>query len=105
MGKISKRTWLLIIVGVITSLLVLLVDLLKGALAPSLSHLPLWIIAVGIVALIALSIVFGLWQEKLKSTPETLVAAAHENRQSMLNRVPGLVNSVSEKKEGDISFW
>jgi hypothetical protein len=54
---------------------------------PSLSHLPLWIIAVGIVALVALSIVFGLWQEKLKSTPETLVAAAHENRQSMLNRV------------------
>ena len=87
MRQIAKRTWLLIVVGTITALLLLLVDLLKGALAPGLSHLPLWIIAVGIVALVALSVAFGLWQEKLKSTPETLAAVLRENRQIMLDRV------------------
>ena len=36
MRQISRRTWLLIVISTITAFLVLLVDLLKGALVPSL---------------------------------------------------------------------
>jgi hypothetical protein len=87
MRQISKRTWLLIVVGMITALLLLLLDILKGALAGVFSSLPLWIILVSVVVVAGLAVAFGLWQERLKSTPETLTVAARENRQIMLDRV------------------
>jgi hypothetical protein len=87
MRRISKSTWLLIIAGTIFALLGLLLDLLKGALASTFPSLPLWVILVSIVVVIVLATAFGLWQEKLKSTPETLAAVTRENRQTLLNLV------------------
>ncbi len=78
---------LIIIAGAIISFLLLLLDVLKGAFASIFPHLPLWIILVSIVVVIVLTTTFGLWYERLKSTPETLAAAARENRQRMLKLV------------------
>ena len=49
--------------------------------------LSLWIILVSIVVVAGLAVAFGLWQEKLKSTPRMPEAVARENRQIMLGRV------------------
>jgi hypothetical protein len=87
MRQISKRTWLLIVVGMITALLLLLLDILKETLAGVFSSLPLWIILVSIVVVAGLAVAFGLWQERLKSTPGVPEAVARENRQIMLGRV------------------
>src|SRR6266849_1801965 len=87
MRQISRRTMLIIIAGAIISFLLLLLDVLKGAFASIFPHLPLWIILVSIVVVIVLTTTFGLWYERLKSTPETLAAAARENRQRMLKLV------------------
>src|SRR5712692_5951894 len=87
MRRLSRRTVLIIIAGTIISLLLLLLDVLKGAFASIFPHLPLWIILVSIVVVIVLATTFGLWYDRLKSTPETLAAAARDNRQIMLGRV------------------
>src|SRR5260370_24168089 len=86
MRQISRRTVLIILAGTIVSLLLLLLDVLKGAFASIFPHLPLWVILVSIVVVIVLATAFGLWYERLKSTPETL-AAVQENRQRILQRV------------------
>src|SRR5260370_38696897 len=87
MRQISKRTWLLIVVGMITALVLLLLDILKETLAGVFSSLPLWIILVSIVVVAGLAVAFGLWQERLKSTPGVPEAVAREDRQIMLGRV------------------
>jgi NACHT domain-containing protein len=87
MRKISRRTVLIIVVGTIASLLVALTSLLVSTLTGIISSLPLWIILVSIVVVIVLATALGLWYERLKSTPETLTAAARENRQRMLKLV------------------
>ncbi len=86
MRQTSQRTVLIIIVGAIASLLVALTSLLVSTLTGIISSLPLWMILVSIVVVIVLATAFGLWYERLKSTPETL-AAVQENRQRMLQRV------------------
>jgi DNA polymerase III delta prime subunit len=87
MRQISRRTVLIFIAGTILYLLLLLLDVLKGAFASIFPHLPLWILLVSIVVFIILATAFGLWQEKLKSTPSMPEAVARENRQIMLGRV------------------
>jgi DNA polymerase III delta prime subunit len=87
MRQPSRRPWLIVVVSTIASLFVMLVGLLVGTLTGRLSSLPLWIILAGIVVLICLVALLGILQKRLETTPETLVAAARENRQIMLSRV------------------
>ncbi len=87
MRQISRRTPLIIIVGTIASLLVVLTSLLVSTLTGIFSSLPLWIILVSIFVVAILATAFGLWYERMKSTPGTLAAAARENRQRVLELV------------------
>jgi DNA polymerase III delta prime subunit len=87
MRQISRRTVLIIIAGTIISLLLLLLDVLKVVVTNIFPPLPPWVILVSIVVVIVLATAVSLWYERLKSTPETLAAAARENRQRMLKLV------------------
>jgi DNA polymerase III delta prime subunit len=87
MRRTSRSTWLILVVGTISALFLLLLDLLKGALASKFPSLPLWIIVMSIVVVIVLATAIGLWYERLKSTPDTSAATARENRQFILSQV------------------
>src|SRR5258708_10025866 len=89
MRRSTRRIWVSIAVGAIIVLLPVLLDLFKGPIAAKaiFSSFPLWIDVVGLVVTAGLIGAFTYWSAKLISAPDTSVATARENRQSMLNLV------------------
>ncbi len=84
----TKKTWLIIIISTITYLLLQLVNLLTGALTGLFSSLPLWILLVNIVIIAVLATTFGLWGERLKSSPVPLTEAfSRKDQKALLDRM------------------